>query len=155
MVRDAMNQIDSLKEQHAHLEDLFHEISLAKDVPTRTEILEDLARHLIAHLSLEDRLLRRAAATAPREAGLWEDWERRLPVERVVMMLAAIDPSDSTFGAKVASLQDVFEDRIEYEETRLFQRLQPFVPQQVAREFPSRRMDAPSLEPRFAMGGTS
>lgn len=124
MLWDAMNNFDQLQTQHGELEDLFHEISLAKDVPTRAAILEELASALISHTALEERLLRREVALAPRQSGVWEAWEGRLRVERVIVALAAIDPADATFAAKVASLQDLFEDRIEYEETILFPKLQ-------------------------------
>jgi len=124
-----MDPINELEAQHSHLEDVFHEILLAKDVPTRTEILQELGGELIAHIGLEERLLRRALFSAPREAGLWEDWEGRLRLERVVIALGAIDPSAETFLARVAALQELFEDRIEYEETRLFPKLQRFLRQ--------------------------
>ena len=151
---DQTDQIAVLSRQHDHLEDLFHEITLARDVPTRAEILGDLTRELIAHVALEERLLHRAAVAAPREAGLWEDWEGRLRVERIALALDAIDPGATTFGAKVASLQDLFEDRLEYEETRLFPKLQRFVEPRVIRETSSMRAGALSPEPQLAMGGT-
>ena len=129
-----MDQIEALKAQHGQLEDLFHEITLAQDVPTRTEILQELARVFVAHVALEERLLRRAAATAPREEGLWQAWEARLRIERIVIALDAIDPGAATCATKVASLQDLFEDRLEYEETQLFPKLQRFAGQQPGRE---------------------
>jgi hypothetical protein len=127
-----MHPIEALKAQHSHLEDVFHEISLARDVQTRAEILEELAKDLIAHVKLEERLLRRALFSAPREAGLWEDWEGRLRLERVIVALGAIDPSEASFSARIASLQDLFEDRIEHEETKLFPKLERFVTSRVA-----------------------
>lgn len=124
MLNDAMTNFDKLQTQHGELEDLFHEISLAKDVQTRTSILEELASALISHTALEERLLRREVALAPREAGVWEAWEGRLRVERVIVALSAVDPAAESFAAKIGALQDLFEDRIEYEETVLFPKLQ-------------------------------
>ena len=148
-----MNPIETLKAQHSHLEDLFHELSLSKEVATTAEILGELAHELIAHLALEERLLRRALFSAPREAGLWDDWERRLRVERVTLALGEIDPSAPSCAAKVASLQELFEDRIEHEETRLFPKLQRFVGQRPARERSSTRAGALSPERNIAVGG--
>ena len=152
-----MDQIEALKAQHGDLDDLFHEIALAKDDPTKAEILAELGRALIAHVALEERLIHRAAAKAPREAGLWDAWEARLRVERIVIALAAIDPADATFIAKVASLQDLLEERIEYEETQLFPKLEKYGDQRLARQHPAPqkppRSDAASPEPRLAMGG--
>jgi|SRR5882672_1796108 len=150
-----MDQIAALETQHSDLEDLFHEITLAKDLPTKAGILEELASKLIAHVALEDRLLRRAVATAPRESGLLEAWEGRLRVERIIMALAAIDPGDETFGAKIADLQDVFEDRIEYEETQIFPKLRRFAPRRAPRGLPSGRARVLLSKPGFAMGGTT
>jgi Hemerythrin HHE cation binding domain len=153
-----MDQIELLKTQHGDLDDLFHEITLARDVPAKAEILADLGRLLVAHVALEERLIHRAAATAPREAGLWDAWEARLRVERIVIALAAIDPADVTFAAKVASLQDLLEERIEYEETQLFPKLERYGDQRLARPAAGRRgrprADAPSPERRFAVGGS-
>ena len=118
-----MDRIDELEAQHRRLEDLFHEIGLARDLGTRAEILGELGRELIAHVALEERLIHRAATAAPREAGLWEDWVDRLRVERLAFALGAIDPSAPSFSAQVASLQDLFEERLEPEETRLFLKL--------------------------------
>lgn len=118
-----MNHLETLMKQHGDLEELFHEIALAKDVPTRAAIFDELTTALVAHTALEEQLLRREVVRAPRESGLWEAWEGRLRVERVIVALAAIDPADATFAARIATLQDLFEDRIEYEETRLFPEL--------------------------------
>jgi hypothetical protein len=146
-----MNPIERLKAEHGELDDLFHEIALAKDVATKAEILGDLGRLLRRHVALEETLIRRAAATAPRAAGLWEDWEARLRVERVVLALDAIDPTHESFVAKVASLQEMLEERIEYEENQLFPKLHRYGAQRSApaRTTPSRHAAAPSL----AMGG--
>jgi hypothetical protein len=153
-----MDQIELLKSQHGDLDDLFHEIALAKDVPTKAEILAELGRALVSHVALEERLIHRAAATAPREAGLWDAWEARLRVERIVIALAAIDPEHETFGAKVASLQDLLEDRIEYEETQLFPKLEKYGDKRGARQRPARqrsaRSDARPAEPLLAVGGS-
>lgn len=147
-----MDPIDMLKTQHGHLEDLFHELTLAKEAPTAAKILAELASELVSHIALEDRLLRRALSRAPREVGLWDDWEGRLRIERVTIALGALEPGAETFSAKVASLQDLFEDRIEYEETRLFPKLERFLGQRAAREVPSMRAGATSSEPNVAMG---
>ncbi|HVZ74899.1 MAG TPA: hemerythrin domain-containing protein [Polyangia bacterium] len=118
-----MDAIERLEHQHGRIEDLFHEITLARDLPIRCEILGELGRELIAHVALEERLIHRAAARAPREAGLWDDWESRLRVERVAVALADVDPRGETFDAKIEKLQDLFEERLEYEETQLFPKL--------------------------------
>jgi hypothetical protein len=146
-----MDYIDRLTTEHGDLDDLFHEIALAKDVATRAEILGDLGRLLLAHVTLEETLIRRAAAAAPRESGLWDDWEARLRVERIVVALAAIDPAHESFAAKVTSLQEMLEERIEYEEKQLFPKLDRYVTQRPA---PGRSMPSwHTPEPGVAMGG--
>jgi hemerythrin superfamily protein len=118
-----MDYIERLKAEHGDLDDLFHEISLAKDAATRAEILGEIGRLLLAHVALEETLICQAAAFAPRENGLWEDFETRLRVERIVGALDAIDPAHTSFAAKVTSLQELVEERIEYEENQLFPKL--------------------------------
>jgi hypothetical protein len=146
-----MDYIDRLTTEHGELDDLFHEIALAKDVGTRAEILADLGRLLLAHVTLEETLIRRAAAIAPREAGLRNDWEARLRVERIVVALGAIDPAHESFAAKVTSLQEMLEERIEYEENQLFPKLDRYLTQRSAtgRAMPSWH----ATEPGVAMGG--
>jgi hypothetical protein len=143
-----MDTIEALKNQHEHLEDLFDGVTRATDVPTRRHRLEELRSELVAHVALEEWLIRRAVAAAPRQAGLDLDWEARLRVERVDLALAAIEASDAMFEARIATLHELLEDRREYEETRLFPKLRHFVRRQVASDVGGARE-----ERSVAMGG--
>jgi hypothetical protein len=122
-----MDIIATLKGQHCQLEDLFHDMSVAKGADRRSRIFEELCDTLVAHIGLEERLLRVAVGRAPRESGLLEAWEARLRVERVITMLAAMDVSSPGFDAELARIQDLFEDRVEHEELHLFPKLERYL----------------------------
>lgn len=142
-----MNPTEILKRQHHVLEELFHEIALARDLATRAEILSDLRREVLAYNVLEGSILRRAAATAPRELLLWEEWEDRLRVERVALALDGMDPAAESFAARVTALQDLLEDRIEHAETQLFPKLERLAS---TRKGSMKRPGPLSPEPRLA-----
>lgn len=122
-----MNVIQTLLAQHNQLEDLFYDLGVARGAEQRARIFEELSDALVAHIGLEERLLRHAVATAPRESGLLEAWERRLRVERVITMLASMDIAHPTFAAQLERLQDLVEDRVEHEEVYVFPRLEKYL----------------------------
>jgi hypothetical protein len=72
----------------------------------------------------------------------------------MVLALAAIDPSAANFPAKASGLQDLVEDRTEYEETRLFPKIHRYV-RRGARDTSSTRAGASSPAVLLAMGGES
>lgn len=127
MVGHAMNVIDTLKAQHDELEELFHDMGVARGTELRARIFDELSDTLVAHIGLEERLLRVAVARAPRSSGLLEVWDARLRVERVMTMLAAMDVQSEAFPAQLERLQDLVEDRVEHEEVYVFPRLERYL----------------------------
>lgn len=115
-----MDIFTTLRIQHREIEDLFRTVGTASSVDHRARVFEELSDKLIAHVGIEERLLRAGVARAPRGAGLLEPWEARLRVERLITTLAAMDVSSPTFDGELARLQDLVEDRVAREETHLF-----------------------------------
>jgi hypothetical protein len=128
-----MDIIATLKAQHCHLEDLFHDMSVAKGPERRARIFEELADTLVAHVGLEERILRTVVGRAPRESGLLEAWETRLRVERIITMLSGMDVTTPSFDAELARLQNFFEERVEHEELHLFPKLDRYWPSRSGR----------------------
>jgi hypothetical protein len=122
-----MNVIDTLKAQHDELEELFHDMSVARGAEVRARIFDELSDTLVAHIGLEERLLRVAVARAPRSSGLLEVWNARLRVERVMTLLAAMDVQSETFQSQLERLQDLVEERVEHEEVYVFPRLERYL----------------------------
>jgi hypothetical protein len=122
-----MNFIDTLKAQHDELEELFHDMGVARGAELRARIFDELSDTLVAHIGLEERLLRVAVARAPRSSGLLEVWDARLRVERVMTLLAAMDVQSETFQAQLERLQDLIEERVEHEELYVFPRLERYL----------------------------
>jgi hypothetical protein len=112
-----MNAIEVLELQHGELEDLFHEVSGAKDVATMRLIVGDISDKLALLDALEVHILRKAAA---RNAGatpapvLWQHAPsesitraRNLQIGALVATLQSTEAIiDEKIAGKVAALQD-------------------------------------------------
>jgi hypothetical protein len=140
-----MNAIEHLESQHGDIEDLFHELGLAKDVATRSAILAELGAHLVSHAASERQLL--AALTAKfRDERLVACSQKQRAADHTIGALLAIDPSDATFESQMERLQDSFEASVEHEETELFPLIRALVvPAQLPLE--PRRGDVPRSAP--------
>jgi hypothetical protein len=121
-----MNAIEHLESQHSDIEDLFHELGLAKDVETKSQILAELGASLVSHAASERRL--HAALLARHgDEGLVTAWQTQEDAHAIVAALLVLDPADASFEAKTERLQDLFEASVEHEETELFPRLRGLV----------------------------
>lgn len=121
-----MNAIAHLESQHSDIENLFYELGLAKDDATKSLILAELGANLVAHAASERRL--NAALMAKYgDEGLAASWKKQGEAEDIIAALLEIDPSEGTFAAQIAHLQDVFESRVEHEETELFPRIRGLI----------------------------
>src|SRR4051794_30389604 len=98
----AMDMIEKLEAHHGAFEDLFHDLGVAREPERRAAIFDELASLLVSHVAVEERLLRHWLGSAPREVGLLASWESRLRVERIITVLAAMDPADASFGTQLA-----------------------------------------------------
>jgi hypothetical protein len=114
-----MNAIEHLESQHGDIEDLFHELGLAKDVATRSAILAELGADLVSHAASERQLLAALMAKYGDER-LIACGQKQRAADRTIGALLAIDPSDATFESQMEHLQDSFEACVEHEETELF-----------------------------------
>jgi hypothetical protein len=115
-----MDIFTTLRIQHRQLENLFRSVEGSHRAAHKARAFDELADTLIAHVGLEERLLRTAVARAPRSSGLLEAWEARLRVERLITMLGAMDVAAPTFDGELARLRDLVEDRVTHEEAHLF-----------------------------------
>jgi hypothetical protein len=122
-----MEIFTTLRIQHRELEALFRAVATTTSADRRARVFETLSDTLIAHVGLEERLLRAAVARAPRSAGLLEQWEARLRVERLITTLAAMDVSSATFDGELARLQELVEERVAGEEAHLFPTLSRYL----------------------------
>jgi hypothetical protein len=104
-----MDAIEMLEAQHAELEDLFHEMSGARDAATKQLIFEDIA----ATLSVHKELLAR---------GPWllaQISQARPSVDRLVAELRQQSVTDRTFDANLMTLQEELECEMDELETAL------------------------------------
>src|SRR3954467_8539496 len=115
-----MDIFPTLKKQHRELEELFRTVSSAHGIDRKARVFEELSDTLVAHVGLEERLLRAALARSPRSSGLLEAWEARLRVERLITMLAPMDVSSPMIEGELARLQDLVQERVSREESHLF-----------------------------------
>jgi hypothetical protein len=117
-----MNAINVLESQQGDLEDLFHEISGAKDEATKRLILDEIADKLAVLAAFEAHVLRRAASASPLvRDGLRASVERM--GELVADLRGATVGAHETSDAKVAALQEEVERQLDEAETQLLPKL--------------------------------
>jgi hypothetical protein len=133
-----MDIFTTLRIQHRELENLFRAVAAATKADWKASAFEDLSDTLVAHVGLEERLLRAGVARAPRSAGLLEPWEARLRVERLITVLAAMNVSSPTFDVELARLRELVEERVAREEGHLFPTLARYLTPPVTAAEPRR-----------------
>ncbi len=115
-----MNAIDVLELQHGELEDLFHEVSGAKDVATMRLIVGDISDKLAVLDALEVHILRKATTARRLDAdqgpGLWQyapseivSRARNVQIAALVAALRTTQGSvvvDDKVAKQVAALQE-------------------------------------------------
>jgi hypothetical protein len=116
-----MDAIEILEAQHAELEDLFHEMSGARDADTKRLIFADIAATLAVHREVLSR-------------GPWRPDQiamSRPSVDRLMAELRQASVTDRSFDANLMTLQEALEREMDELETAFVASSRPatkFVP---------------------------
>jgi hemerythrin-like domain-containing protein len=110
-----------LMSQHREVEDLFSKIESAGDkaFTSKKKLFATLAEKLTLHMKLEESIFYPAAMKVDDDAVV-EAREEHANVKTMIRKIAAIEPSDETFTAKVKVLKELVEHHVEEEESTLF-----------------------------------
>lgn len=110
-----------LESQHREVERIFKTIESGKGDPS--ELLEQLADALVAHMAIEQQLFYPAAQSADADLIL-EAFEEHAMAEVGLKRLLAADPFDPSFKAKVSVLKEMIQHHVQEEEKELFPKVE-------------------------------
>jgi hypothetical protein len=115
--RDA---IGLLERQHRDVERLFEQLRETSDKRERTRMFGQLADTLAAHGKIEELLFYPAVCADETADQLHEAVDEHLDVKRVTAELMEMDVEDELFASKLVELEQLVEQHVEEEESRLF-----------------------------------
>ena len=120
-----MKATDLLRQQHRTVERLFAKIAAGD-----TDLIEDLASELAAHMTIEHELFY-PEGNAIDARLILESFEAHAVAELALKRVMATDLSDETFGARVAVLRELIWNHVREEEEMLL----PAAEEQLSREW--------------------
>lgn len=109
-----------LEEQHDAVAGLFEKYDKAEDPDLKQALFQEIADHLAAHATIEEKIFYPAAYVGETKDLLKEAVEEHLGIKRIIADLLAMTPADENFDAKVKVLKEQVEHHVEEEETELF-----------------------------------
>lgn len=115
-----MNAIETLKQQHRLVEQLFDQFEQAESVDARRDTFNQIADALAVHATIEEKHFYPTVKQPETEKLLVESVEDHLVVKRGIAELLQMDPADAGFGAKVKELREDVDEHVSAEEAELF-----------------------------------
>jgi len=105
-MKDIINALELLTQQHDSVEELISEIEDSDDAEEKLELFQQLADKVAAHSAIEEKLFYPSVMSDDTEEQLLEATEEHLAVKRVLADMIAMEPSDDRFDAKLAVLKE-------------------------------------------------
>jgi hemerythrin superfamily protein len=112
---------DLLSQQHRSVKALFKKLASGRGEPT--ELLEQLADQLAAHMLIEHELFYPAVAEVD-EFLIEEAFEEHALGEIAIKRLLSAQPDDESFKAKVTAAKELIEHHADEEEEELFPKVE-------------------------------
>lgn len=169
-MKDTIDALELLTQQHDEVEELISEIEDSDDGEEKLELFQQLADKIAAHSSIEEKLFYPTVMTDDTEEQLLEATEEHLAVKRVLADMLAMEPTDDRFDAKLSVLKEEIRHHArDEEEGKLFPKLrkmfsadelaglgnellamfEELLEQQPRNEVPSQTREAAPLEMQF------
>jgi len=124
LMKDTIDALELLKEQHDEVEMLIGRIEDSDDAEEKEELFREMADKLAAHSTMEEKLFYPAVMAEETEEGLIEATEEHLSVKRLLADMMDLDGDDPHFDAKLSVLKEqVRHHAREEEEGELFPKL--------------------------------
>jgi hypothetical protein len=117
---EELDAIGLLERQHRDVERLFEQLRETSDKRERTRMFGQLADNLAAHAKIEELLFYPAVCADETADQLHEAVDEHLDVKRVTAELMEMDVEDELFAGKLDELEQLVEQHVEEEESRLF-----------------------------------
>ena len=120
-MKDTINALELLTEQHDEVEGLFSHIEDSDDPDEKAELFRQLADKLAAHSTMEEKIFYPSVLTEQTSNQLLEATEEHLAMKRVLADLLDLDVEDERFDAKLSVLkEEVRHHARDEEEGKLF-----------------------------------
>src|ERR1041384_1643061 len=105
-MKDTIDALELLKEQHDEVEDLIGQIEDSDDTAKKEELFRELADKIAAHSTIEEKLFYPSVMADQTEDMLIESTEEHLVVKRVLADMLEMDADDEHFDAKLKVLKE-------------------------------------------------
>ncbi|HEX5063495.1 MAG TPA: hemerythrin domain-containing protein [Kofleriaceae bacterium] len=105
-MKDTIDALELLKEQHDEVEDLITQIEDSDDPDDKEELFQKLADRIAAHSTIEEKLFYPSVMSEETQELLLESTEEHLAVKRVLADMLDMDADDERFDAKLTVLKE-------------------------------------------------
>ena len=105
-MKDTIDALELLKDQHDEVEDLISEIEDSDDTAKKEELFRELADKIAAHSTIEEKIFYPSVMADQTEDMLIESTEEHLVVKRVLADMLEMDADDEHFDAKLKVLKE-------------------------------------------------
>ena len=123
-MKDTIDALELLKEQHDEVDMLIEQIEDSDDAAEKEELFRELADKLAAHATMEEKLFYPSVMAKDTEELLVESTEEHLSVKRLLADMLDLDGDDPHFDAKLTVLKEqVRHHARDEEEGELFPKL--------------------------------
>lgn len=120
-VMEHVNAIELLESQHREVERLFDEFEQLGEraFKARMHVFEKISHKLTCHALIEEKVFYPAGKKADKDTTL-EAYEEHDVIKSMLKKIAALEPGDETFLAKVTVLKEIVQHHVKEEEGEYF-----------------------------------
>jgi hemerythrin-like domain-containing protein len=119
-----MKATDLLERQHREVKALFKRLEKNEGARTRSQLLDEIAKNLAAHMVIEQEIFYPACARVLEDKSIVaEAFEEHGIASMQLKRVLAVRGRDTTFEAKAKVLRDLVEHHIDEEEKELFKKI--------------------------------
>lgn len=120
-MKDTIDALELLSEQHDEVEELLSRIEDSDDSDEREELFRKVADKIAAHATMEEKIFYPSVMSEESADLLLEATEEHLAVKRVLADMLELDVDDERFDAKLTVLKEEFRHHArDEEEGKLF-----------------------------------
>jgi hemerythrin-like domain-containing protein len=119
-----MKATDLLERQHREVKALFQRLERAEAARERSQLLDEIAKNLVAHMVIEQEIFYPACARVLEDKSIVaESFEEHGIAAIQLRRVLAVRGRDTTFEAKAKVFKELVEHHIEEEEGQLFKKI--------------------------------
>ena len=105
-MKDTIDALELLKEQHDEVEELISQIEDSDDANEKEDLFRELADKIAAHSTMEEKIFYPSVMSERTQDMLLEATEEHLAAKRVLADMLEMDGDDERFDAKLSVLKE-------------------------------------------------